>query len=49
MSERKDKAIRKAIRKAAREEHRTSMYWYKRMPLRIRIGYAYKILKGVKK
>lgn len=48
MRQTKAKAIRKAVKKVAQDEHRSSMYWIKRMPIRKRIGYAIKILKGDK-
>jgi len=45
---RKAKAIRKAVKQAVRGDHRSSIYWLKRMPLRVRLKYAGKILMGVK-
>lgn len=49
MSQRKNKKFRKEARRVAWDEFISSMYWIKRMPLRLRVGYAWRILKGVKR
>lgn len=49
MNNKRIKTWRKEARKIVREDLRGSIYWFKRMPFRDRLGITFKILRGVKK
>uniref|UniRef100_A0A6H1ZBW3 Uncharacterized protein n=1 Tax=viral metagenome TaxID=1070528 RepID=A0A6H1ZBW3_9ZZZZ len=48
MSQQKNKIIRKEIRKAVQDDLGISISWIKYLPLKTRIKYAVKIIRGKK-
>lgn len=47
MSHKIAKKVRREVKKIAREDYVSTLYWLKRLPLGERLGIAYKIVKGV--